>query len=297
VSSILWLASYPKSGSTWLRVLLVNYLRDADAPADINDLRENRIGHAASRVTFDELVGVEASALRSEAVERLRPEVYRRLAREAPEDLLLKVHESWPSEGGVELFPRDVSRGVVYVVRNPLDVAVSWAHHLGVSEEQAAARMCPGDPVRLDSEVLNDQLPQFVGSWSDHVRSWVDASKLPVYLVRYEDLHARPEEMLTGVAAFCGLAVNAARIRKAVTFSEFGELCRQERKHGFRERPSEAREAFFRRGEIGGWRSELPSQVARRLVHAHRATMARLGYLHPPIAGEVPVEAGLTDRP
>ena len=58
MSSIVWLASYPKSGSTWIRILLSNYLRDADEPADINALG-GRLGHAAARVLFDEWVGVD----------------------------------------------------------------------------------------------------------------------------------------------------------------------------------------------------------------------------------------------
>jgi aryl sulfotransferase len=297
VGSIVWLASYPKSGNTWLRALLVNYLRDADQPADINDLRESRTGHAASRTTFDELVGVEASALSPDRVDRLRPEVYRRLADEAEADLLLKVHDAWRTESGVELFPRDVTRGVVYLVRNPLDAAVSWAHHLGVPEETAAARMCAQGPVRLESEVHGEQLPQFLGSWSDHVRSWLDASELPLLLVRYEDLHAEPEDSLMRIAAFCGLELDAVRARKAVAFSSFEELRRQEQEKGFRERQPGAQGAFFRRGEVGRWRSELPAPAARRLIAAHRETMARLGYLNTPTETEVPVEAGLSDCP
>lgn len=288
MGSIVWLASYPKSGNTWLRALLINYLRDADQPADINDLRDPRTAHAASRAMFDDVVGVEASALSKETVWRLRPQAYRQLAREADGSLVLKVHDAWQADGGVELFPEDVTRGVVYLVRNPLDVAVSWANHLGVSADDAAARMCAEDPVRLDSEAVTDHLPQLIGNWSAHVRSWVDATSLPTLLIRYEDLHTRTAELLTEFVAFCGLDVDAARTRKAVAYSSFGELRRQERENGFRERPPAAGDAFFRRGEIGGWRSELSTEASGRLIDAHRATMARLGYLDDAITGAAP---------
>ncbi len=58
---IYWLASYPKSGNTWLRTLITNYLRDAETPADINELDGGPI--ASARLWFDEWVGVEASLL------------------------------------------------------------------------------------------------------------------------------------------------------------------------------------------------------------------------------------------
>jgi hypothetical protein len=286
LGSIVWLASYPKSGNTWLRALLINYLRDAAEPADINDLRDRRMAHAASRAMFDDVVGVEASALSRDTVWRLRPQAYRQLAREADGGLVLKVHDAWQSDDAVELFPSDVTRGVVYVARNPLDVAVSWANHLGVPADEAAARMCAEDPVRIDSEVVTDHLPQLIGNWSDHVRSWVDASTLPTLLVRYEDLHAGTAEILMEFVAFCGLEADPARIRKAVAYSSFEELRRQERERGFRERPPEARGAFFRRGEIGGSRAELSDLASSRLVHAHRETMARLGYLNDGLASE-----------
>ena len=242
MGSIVWLASYPKSGNTWLRLLLTNYLRESTEPADINRLRDPRTGHAASRAMFDEVVGVEASALSPATVRRLRPELYRRVAREASLNLYLKVHDAWQTDDGIDLFPRDASRGVVYLVRNPLDVAVSWASHLGVSADEAVARMCSEDPVRLDSEVVTDHLPQLLGNWSDHVRSWVDTANVPTLLVRYEDLHDRTAEILAELAAFCGLHVDAARVSKAVAYSSFGELRRQELDSGFRERPPAARD-------------------------------------------------------
>lgn len=77
MGKIIWLASYPKSGNTWMRALLTNYLCDGETPADINEMDGGPI--ASSRVWFDEWVGVEASALSDNAIERLRPGVYRRL--------------------------------------------------------------------------------------------------------------------------------------------------------------------------------------------------------------------------
>jgi aryl sulfotransferase len=68
-SGIIWLASYPKSGNTWLRVFLTNYLRDGDQPADLNDLDGGPI--ASARLAFEEAVGVEASDLTQAEIERL----------------------------------------------------------------------------------------------------------------------------------------------------------------------------------------------------------------------------------
>jgi hypothetical protein len=105
VSGIVWLASYPKSGNTWLRVLLTNYLRAAGEPADINNL----LGApgASSRECFDQWTGVEGSALDANVVDRLRPQVYRCMARDADDTLFMKVHDAWARvDTGEPMFPR-----------------------------------------------------------------------------------------------------------------------------------------------------------------------------------------------
>lgn len=88
-------------------------------------------------------MGLEASVLSDALVERLRPAVYRCLAAESPEPLFMKVHDAWGrSDSGEPLFPADVTAGVVYIVRNPLDLASSCAHHWGVSTAQAVENLC-----------------------------------------------------------------------------------------------------------------------------------------------------------
>ena len=275
MSGIVWLASYPKSGNTWLRVLLTNFLRNTDQPADINRL----VGApgAGSRECFDQWVGVEGSALDANIVDRLRPQVYRRVARDADETLFLKAHDEWTRvDTGEPMFPADVTLGVVYVIRNPLDLAGSCAHHWGTPLEAAVERMCGGSAVPPPG--LPDHLRQQVGSWSRHVRSWVDDSGAPVHVVRYEDLSVDPGRFFGGVIKSCGLDYDEPQVKKAVAFSAFAELQRQEASAGFQERSTAAPGRFFRRGEVGSWRDELPGHLAERLTAAHHETMERFGY-------------------
>lgn len=279
MAKIFWLASYPKSGNTWLRVLLTNYQRNDSAPADINALNGGPI--ASARMWFDEWAGLEASALSDTTIARLRPEVYRCMARENSATLFMKAHDAWErSEHGEALFPADVTGGVVYIARNPLDIASSLANHNGISIEQAVAALCDTNyMIARTLGGLSDQLSQRLGSWSAHVRSWLDDSGLPLILLRYEDLHERPEQVFGEIVRFCQLEWDAERVRRAVEFSSFAELQRQEQGGGFRERPVRSREAFFRRGQVGGWRDELPAALAERLLAAHAPMLRRLGYI------------------
>lgn len=261
-----------------MRALLTNYLRAADAPANINALDGGPI--ASARLWFDEWVGVEASALSDAVIARLRPGVYRCLARETPDMLYMKVHDAWArTDRGEPLFPSDVTAGVIYILRNPLDMAMSVAHHYGVSVAKAVENLC--DPTFATSRSLgglSDQLRQSLGSWSGHARSWLDESGLRVHVVRYEDLRRDPETVFGAVVRFCGLPWDATRVRHAVAFSDFSELQRQEQTQGFRERSVAASGAFFRRGQVGAWREELPPDLARRLIETHGETMRRFGY-------------------
>lgn len=279
MAKIFWLASYPKSGNTWLRILLTNYLRNAHVPADINKLEGGPI--AGARVWFDEWAGVEASALDDEIIERLRPGVYRCMAREEQETIYMKVHDAWcKTDLGEGLFPAEVTAGVIYVLRNPLDMAASCAHHWGVNIDEAVTNL--NDPTFALARSLGgmaDQLRQRLGTWSNHVSSWLDDSGLPVHLVRYEDLRRDPVTIFAKVIQFCGFPSDLDRVRKAVTYSDFKELQRQEQDKGFRERSMNAPGNFFRRGETGSWRDELPVALAQRIIEVHSDSMRRFGYL------------------
>lgn len=279
MGKIYWLASYPKSGNTWIRILLTNYLRDTQEPVDISKRLEGG-PIASSRVWFDEWAGIEASALPDAVIEKLRPEVYRCMARAETGPIYMKTHDAWKQTDKPEpLFPADISGGAVYIVRNPLDMAASLANHYGIDIDQAVQNLCDPDYANARSVGgITDQLHQYLGSWSHHVRSWLDQSGLPLLTIRYEDLLAGTQETFEKVIRFLGLDLNDERLCLSVKNAAFSELQQQEMKKGFPERPRKSSH-FFRQGRAGGWRSELSPGQVEQLVTAHREFMHRFAYL------------------
>ena len=91
------------------------------------------------------MTGIESSDLTLEEIDRLRPEVYEKMAAEVQEVLLLKVHDAYTyGTDGRPLLSAAGSRAI-YLIRNPLDVAVSFANHLGVSMDTIINRMADTD--------------------------------------------------------------------------------------------------------------------------------------------------------
>ena len=270
--SIVWLASYPKSGNTWLRAVLANYRREKDGPADINHLGSPI---ASRRHEFDEITGVESSDLTGEEIDALRPAVYRHLAAHSSDALPQKIHDAYTPA----LIPTDATRSSIYIIRNPLDVAVSYANHLGISIDRTISWM--GDEeytLAAGRRNLPNQLRQRLLSWSGHALSWIDQSAFPLHVVKYEDMSLRPYETFAAALDFAGLALDATRLERAIENSTFEKLQLQEEAHGFEERPSTAG-VFFRQGRPGGWRDVLDAEQAERIVRDHAEVMRRFGYL------------------
>jgi aryl sulfotransferase len=277
VSGIYWLASYPKSGNTWLRVFLASFRSGRDEPVDINQLKSTPI--ATARSSFDEAVGVESSDLTHDEIDSLRPDVYEHIASEAEEDLFIKVHDAFSMIGNRALLGGPSIRGAIYIVRNPLDVAVSLAGHIGSSLDESIEHL--NDPSYCfcgDSTWLAKQLRHRLLSWTDHVLSWVDAPRIRVHVMRYEDMRSQPEETFGAAAAFLGLPREPERIRTALRHSDLGALQRMEREHGFRERSPHAG-TFFGPGLVGGYRGVLTPEQVAAVVQAHAPAMRRFGYL------------------
>ncbi|WP_448192476.1 sulfotransferase domain-containing protein [Azospirillum sp. sgz301742] len=270
---MVWLASYPKSGNTWMRALLSNLIGGADQPEDINDLAL-RDGIASGRGIFEEQTLVDSHLLTEGEAEALRPSVLDAYAVSRSGGALVKVHDAYTHLlDGTPLLGR-AGRAALYLVRDPRDVAVSFAFHLSVSLDEAIDLM--NNPTG-SLWATNVQFRQLLTDWSGHVCGWLDQTDLPVHLIRYEDLWADTPGEFCRALDFLGIRYEEEAAVRAVRHADFAELQRQERRAGFRER-AKGQTIFFRQGQVGDWRRHLSAAQVRTIETAHAAVMARLGY-------------------
>ena len=139
----------------------------------------------------DEEVARHLPRFREVLAERIFTQPGQELHRNEP--ALAKTHEAYRLPGAPARFPRAGAAGVVYLVRNPLDVAVSYAHHLNRSLDRTIRRM--DDPTAHGLHIpggIFDRLPKPLTTWGGHVASWTGQTDLPLHVARYEDLLADP---------------------------------------------------------------------------------------------------------
>lgn len=278
---IIWFSSYPKSGNTWFRAFYTNLIRNLDKPVGVNQFEPRLL--AGSRNLFDQYTGVESSDLSEDEIERLRPRVFEIISRELGKEgtpVYMKIHDAYTrTSSGEWLVSPNATRAVLYFIRNPLDVVVSFAHHNSCSIDKMIEKM--GDEnysLNFKPNRIGNQLKQKLTTWSQHVTGWVDQLGDRLHIMRYEDMVRDTLNTFTNAVNFAGLPNDPQRIQKALRFSDIRELQRQEQQFGFKEK-SQVAESFFRQGKSGSWREVLTSTQVERIIRDHGAVMKRFGYL------------------
>ncbi|MES2044131.1 MAG: sulfotransferase domain-containing protein [Pseudomonadota bacterium] len=276
--SAIWLASYPKSGNTWMRLALRSLVGEGEEVALTDIARFGTV--VISRDMFDKVLETESGHLTDAEIALLRPTLHDALFAAGKAPSLVKVHDMWlRTAAGRPLFDRHHTHATIYILRDPRDVAISWARFMNRSIDWAIAYLAnPGAVIRNAPRQFSSIVPQAVGHWSTHVTSWIDDSDLGPVVVRYEDMHADLPAILRRIAERIGWSAGDVATAGAVAATQFDRLAEQERRHGFGENPDTA-ERFFRAGRAGGWRDILtPDQVAT-IERDHGAVMRRFGYL------------------
>lgn len=274
--NIYWLTSYPKSGNTWLRIFLAHLLGRADAH-DINRLALED-GQASNRHKFDEIVGVDAAELTQDTIDRLRPRVYETMSDEAIRPLFIKAHDAYQlTPAGEPLFPAKATRGVIHIVRDPRDVAVSLSHYNTKSIDETIGFMAKPDACfSTEGKSLRRQLQVNVLDWSAHAKSWLECP-LPTLTVRYEDMLHDSLNTFMQIARFAQIEADENKIQQAIAACSFNRLKSLENNSRFAETPREA-ERFFRQGKAGGWKESLSGMQLEEIVKRHQPMMRQLGY-------------------
>jgi hypothetical protein len=274
MGNIVWLASYPKSGNTWLRAFLANLIANRAVPVPLAELPRYGALEADPEL-YSQIAGRPSIELDFDQLCALRPQVHVAIAAAAPRTVFVKTHSMAGVHDGVPLLTPQVSAGAIYVVRNPLDVAISMANHFAIDLD-AAIDYLGNERAATENSALF--VTEFLSSWSHHVKSWADMQGPRILILRYEDLLEKPHKGFGKVANLVGLGAERSRIERAIAQADFRTLAAMEKRDGFVEVPIKGKR-FFRAGRSHQWREGLSRPQVERIIAMHREQMQRFGYV------------------
>ena len=267
-----WFSSYPKSGNTWLRLLLEAYHRNGLLA--INDVRVVSSDSGASLIRGVCPIPLKDLGFNGQML--LRPAaILNLLARMHGPAWMVKTHfANIQPEGLPHCIPKEFTHKAVYVVRDPRSVLLSMSKYFGFSTEKAVAAM-NDESFSLGND--DEFACQLVSSWTNHVASWVGEKRYPVHVVKYEDMIADASKELTEVLEFLDEDVDPAIVRKAVDTCELSNLRKEETENGFKHVPLKSG-TFFNEGGTR-WREELGPKWIAKIEEDHGEVMRTMGYL------------------
>jgi hypothetical protein len=275
--NIIWLASYPKSGNTWFRAFLTALMTGKDV--DINRL--NTGGIYSGRNWIETELDLDIDHLTQEEIEW-----YQRIGIKSAGDkfegpTFLKIHDAYtyfPTSGEPRIYSGNTCMAV-YLVRNPLDVTLSFANHNGSSVDKILEKFMlnPQAAFLKKNSCFTKQLYQPLGLWTEHVESWKKVEAYPVYFIRYEDMKAAPVDTFYGAVEAMKLNYTREDVAIALDRVAFEKLKKKEEEAGFREKVL-PKGVFFHKGEVGRWKSELTAEQVAKIREYNEPMMREFGY-------------------
>ena len=269
---IIWIASYPKSGNTWVRSFLSNYFCD-DKKFDFTQLR--KISKFPQEKVLKEL-NINFKDFKEIASNWISMQDYINLKNEI---IYLKTHNALITVNNFEFTDTKNTLGFIYLVRDPRDVVLSYASHLGISVENTfeVMRNDMGFSVSKKNEEYKEAI---LGSWALNYNSWKNFKSVNGLIIRYEDLVNNPEKSFTKIVNYLNkisnLKVDLDKIKRCINNTEFNTLKNLENLTGFDEK---GKSSFFRNGKIGEWKKNLDHKIVKEIEKIFSKEMRELDYI------------------
>ena len=273
MGKIVWLASYPKSGNTWMRTFVHNLMRNPKEAYDINKITDLSTGDSVIS-WYQPLLQKPWQEWTAQEIADIRWQAQRNIVASQPDNIFVKTHNAMVEYLDKPLIHMDWTAAAIYIVRNPLDVCISLADHYGVTIDEAIRIMGNKGTVTAGSERVVYEVHT---SWSNHAMSWTQQPHQGLHVVRYEDMLSRPTSAFRNVCNFLHLTPPKARLENAIQLSSFDTLKNQESSKGFRERSVNS-QSFFRVGKAGQWRETLSQEQVDKVIDDHKEQMQRFRY-------------------
>tara|TARA_Y100000741_G_C18199001_1_gene536823 strand:+ start:162 stop:1007 length:846 start_codon:yes stop_codon:yes gene_type:complete len=276
---IIWIASYPKSGNTYLRSFISSYYFSKKGKFNF-ELLMNVLQFPSVKFTKKNL---------NSETEASNNWIYNQNQFFSGENVhFIKTHNSLNQHKGNSFTTKNLSLGCIYIVRDPRNIITSMTHHYSLTYEQAYKKIIDENASLLEKSREGDYSNfTFLGSWSSHFKSWKNSKDFKTLFVKYEDLENNKYDTFKKIVQFINdlkkdkSSLNEKKFLNSINSTNFSNLRNKEEIEGFDEgvnSKSGERKRFFNLGFNNRWQKILPKNILTKLNNNLQNDLNDLGY-------------------
>ena len=277
---IIWLASYPKSGNTWVRSLLSAYYYSKNGNFNFELLKN--IDVYPQQKYFDVKIDKpgEINSYWNISQEKI---ISKKKIK------ILKTHNSLLELNGKNFTKPQYTLGIIYIVRDPRNVITSLKNHYDLDYEQSLDFMLNEKKYIYDIREKNDYADfHFLSSWSNHYKSWINNNLFKKMVIKYEDLEKNTYKTLKNLITHINSLfqvnekIDEIKINNCIKTTSFEILKHKEKKEGFSEnvysQKTKKKIDFFHLGSKNKWREVVPKEFHEKINNIFKEDLKNLKY-------------------
>ena len=282
---IFWIASYPKSGNTWIRTLISSYYYTEDGifkESKIHNIDQFPQKKYFKDFKYDKTIVNDTARLWLKAQKKINLDKKLRF---------FKTHNAFGNLNGNPFTDNTNSIGAIYVVRDPRNVITSLKNHYELNDNQAYSWMINENNYLYDIHNFKEDGYsdfQFISSWSTNYKSWKVQKKIPIKIIKYEDLLNETYLIFKDLINFINMIVNNSeqinndKLKKVIDSTLFDKLRKEEQDKGFTEsvlsRDGKRKIPFFNLGPKNDWNKILNIKMVKQIEEVFAESMKDLSY-------------------
>ena len=283
---IFWIASYPKSGNTWLRTLLSTYYYSSDGVYDEKLLKNiDQFPTKKYLLNFEYNKKIVGDTCKHWIRSQEKINIDKKLR-------FFKTHNAFGKVNNFDFTNSENSIGCLYIVRDPRNVFTSVKNHYELDTDKAMKWMTNEKQFIYDVQNFDDvgfSDFQFISSWSLNYKSWKVQKKVPTKFIRYEDLSEKTFSLFKEIIQFINQITNnnekidLSKLKKALNSTTFEKLKEKEKTDGFSEAISSKKDKnkkipFFNLGPKNNWKNLLDEDLKLKLNNLFKKDLKDLSY-------------------
>tara|TARA_Y100000590_G_scaffold327422_1_gene371737 strand:- start:271 stop:1140 length:870 start_codon:yes stop_codon:yes gene_type:complete len=287
-SKIIWIASYPKSGNTMVRIFLSCYFFTKTGELkDFNILKNMPSFNSNSNFSLlKNFPKIEYFKKNPEDISKYWLENQTKITETIKENIIFyKTHNAQITYKSNAFTNDKITKCFIYIVRDPRSVVLSSIDHYGFDNQKSATEQIISDKRLTYANLESKQLPEFLLSWKSHYLSWQNFKARHQdkgIILRYEDLVNKPKEIYWTLLNFLCEKINEKidynKFLKCLESVKFENLKELEIKKGFYEK-SQKSKFFFRKGKTKEWEKNLDQNLNKIILDNFKKEMVYLNYI------------------